>query len=307
MRVADNIAELIGQTPMVKLNRLVSPRAAEVLLKLEFFNPGGSIKDRIAWQMIAEAEAQGQIKAGTTIVEPTSGNTGIGLAMIAAVKGYRLILVMPETMSLERRKLLKAFGADFVLTPGSEGMSGAVRRAEELVKENPGWFMPQQFSNPANPTAHRLTTAKEILTQTAGRLDAFVVGVGTGGTLTGAGEVLKQNIPGIKIIAVEPASSPVLSGGQAGPHKIQGIGAGFVPQVLKTDLIDTVVTVTDENALATARKLAKEEGILAGISAGAAVWAALRAAEELGQGRRVVAIVPDTGERYLSFDLFETE
>lgn len=307
MRLANNITELIGQTPMVKLNRLVGQEDAEVLVKLEFFNPAGSVKDRIALSMIEDAERRGILRPGMTIVEPTSGNTGIGLAMIAAAKGYKLILVMPETMSVERRKLLKAFGADFVLTPGTEGMGGAVRKAEELLDENPGYFMPQQFDNPANPAAHRQTTAQEILTQTQGQLDAFVAGVGSGGTLTGVGEVLKEHLPQIKVVAVEPAASAVLAGGKPGIHKIQGIGAGFIPRVLKTELIDEIIGVTNEDAFMTARRLAKEEGILVGISSGAAVFAAIGLAKELGKGKRVVVIAPDTGERYLSSELFEAD
>ncbi|NPV26412.1 MAG: cysteine synthase A [Firmicutes bacterium] len=307
MRLANNITELIGQTPMVKLNRLVGQEDAEVLVKLEFFNPAGSVKDRIALSMIEDAEQRGILRPGMTIVEPTSGNTGIGLAMIAAAKGYKLILVMPETMSVERRKLLKAFGADFVLTPGTEGMGGAVRKAEELLDENPGYFMPQQFDNPANPAAHRQTTAQEILTQTQGQLDAFVAGVGSGGTLTGVGEVLKEHLPQIKVVAVEPAASAVLAGGKPGIHKIQGIGAGFIPRVLKTELIDEIIGVTNEDAFMTARRLAKEEGILVGISSGAAVFAAIGLAKELGKGKRVVVIAPDTGERYLSSELFEAD
>ncbi|AVX20974.1 MULTISPECIES: cysteine synthase A [Carboxydocella] len=305
MRVANNIAELIGQTPLVRLNKLVDENMAEVYVKLESFNPGSSVKDRIALSMIEAAEQAGILKPGATIVEPTSGNTGIGLAMVAASRGYKLILVMPETMSIERRNLLKAYGAELILTPGSEGMKGAVRRAEELLAQNPDYFLPQQFKNPANPEIHRKTTALEILEQTGGQLDAFVGGVGTGGTITGVGEVLKEKIPGVKIVAVEPAASPVLSGGNPGPHKIQGIGAGFVPDVLNTKIYDQVIQVTNEDAMETARNLARKEGILVGISSGAAVWAALKVAKELGAGKRVVVVAPDTGERYLSTELFQ--
>ncbi|KYH32330.1 cysteine synthase A [Neomoorella mulderi] len=304
MQVATDITQLIGRTPVVRLNRLTENGAA-VYVKLEYFNPGASVKDRIALSMIEAAEAEGKLKPGATIVEPTSGNTGIGLAMVAAVRGYRLILVMPETMSIERRKLLAAYGAEFLLTPGHLGMKGAVDKALELIRENPDYFMPQQFENPANPDVHRRTTAREILEQMDKDLDAFVAGVGTGGTITGVGEVLKQEIPGVKIIAVEPAASPVLSGGQPGPHKIQGIGAGFVPQVFRREVIDEIITVSNEDALITARHLAREEGLLVGISAGAAVYAALQVARRLGSGKKVLAIAPDTGERYLSTELFK--
>ncbi|GFN23183.1 cysteine synthase A [Thermanaeromonas sp. C210] len=304
MRVAENITELIGQTPVVKLNRLAG-EGAEVWVKLEFFNPGSSVKDRIALSMIRQAEEEGRLKPGDTIVEPTSGNTGIGLAMVAASRGYRLILVMPETMSIERRKLLAAFGAEFILTPGTEGMRGAVEKAQELVQENPQFFMPQQFDNPANPAIHRETTAREILEQMGRRLDAFVAGVGTGGTITGVGEVLKKELPRVQVVAVEPAASPVLSGGQPGPHKIQGIGAGFVPKVFNRGVVDEIITVGNEEAMETSRRLAREEGILVGISSGAAVYAALQVARRLGKGRRVLAIAPDTGERYLSTELFK--
>jgi len=305
VRIANNISELVGKTPVVKLNKLTGPEHAEVLVKLESFNPASSVKDRIALSMLDTAEKDGLIKPGSTILEPTSGNTGIGLAMIAAARGYRLILVMPETMSIERRNLLKAFGAELVLTPGPEGMKGAIRKAEEIAAENPDYFVPQQFKNPANPKVHRETTAQEILEQTGGKLDAFVSGVGTGGTVTGAGEVIKEKIPGVKIVAVEPANSPVLSGGQPGPHKIQGIGAGFVPDVLKKELLDEVITVSNEDAMETARKMAKQEGILVGISSGAAVFAALQVAKKLGPGKRVLVVAPDTGERYLSTELFQ--
>ncbi|AEE95623.1 cysteine synthase A [Mahella australiensis] len=307
MKAVDNVLELIGGTPIVKLHRLVEPNYADVYVKLESFNPGGSVKDRIAYSMIQAAEEQGLLKAGSVIVEPTSGNTGIGLAMIGAAKGYKVILVMPETMSLERRSLLKAYGAELVLTPGTEGMSGAIRKAEELKQQHPEYFIPQQFENPANPDIHRKTTAIEIFEQMDGHIDAFVAGVGTGGTITGVGEALKQRIPSIKIIAVEPAKSPVLSGGKPGPHGIQGIGAGFVPKVLDRDIIDDIVAVKDEDAMNTARRMAHEEGILVGISSGAAVFAALQQAKALGSGHSVVAVAPDTGERYLSTPLFREE
>ena len=305
MRVANNISELIGQTPVVKLNNLPGSDYAEVLVKLESFNPASSVKDRIALSMLDAAEKDGKIKLGSTILEPTSGNTGIGLAMIAAARGYKLILVMPETMSMERRNLLKAFGAELVLTPGTDGMKGAIKRAEEIAAENPEYYVPQQFKNPANPKIHRETTAQEVLEQSGGKLDAFVSGVGTGGTVTGVGEILKEKIPGVKIIAVEPANSPVISGGQAGPHKIQGIGAGFVPDVLKKDILDEIITVSNEDAMETARKMAKQEGILVGISSGAAVFAALQVAKKLGAGKKVMVVAPDTGERYLSTELFQ--
>ncbi|MGE4283466.1 MAG: cysteine synthase A [Clostridia bacterium] len=307
MRIANYIYELIGQTPMVRLHRLVGEESAEVLLKLEAFNPGSSVKDRIALNMIEDAEEKGLLKSGSVIVEPTSGNTGIGLAMVGAAKGYKVILTMPETMSIERRVLLKAYGAEIILTPGLEGMKGAISKAEELVKNNEGYFMPQQFENSANPAIHKKTTAVEILAQTEGKIDAFVAGVGTGGTLTGVGEVLKDKIPSVKVFAVEPDNSPVLSGGKPGPHKIQGIGAGFIPGVLNTKVIDEIMKVADENALSTARRLASEEGILVGISCGAAVYAALQIGKKLGKGKRVVVVAPDTGERYLSTALFKEE
>lgn len=305
MRKVNNILDLIGQTPIVRLNRIVQPGSAEVWAKLESFNPGGSVKDRIALSMVKAAEKDGRLKPGGTIVEPTSGNTGIGLAMVSAAKGYRLILCMPETMSLERRALLKAYGAELVLTPGSEGMRGAIKKAQEILSEHPDYFMPQQFANPANPEIHRLTTAQEILEQMDNDLDAFVAGVGTGGTITGVGQVLKQQLPHVKVFAIEPANSPVLSGGEPGSHRIQGIGAGFVPQVLDTSIYDQVIKVADTDALATARMLAREEGILVGISSGAAAFAALQVAKKLGEGKKVVVMLPDTGERYLSIpDLF---
>ena len=297
---AENIAELIGNTPIVKLGRLSVPGGAAVLAKLEYFNPGGSVKDRICLSMIEDAEKRGLLKKGATIIEPTSGNTGIGLAMISTVKGYRCILTMPETMSVERRQILASYGAQIVLTPGAEGMAGAVKKAEELFKNTPGSFMPQQFKNPANPEIHRRTTAREILEQTGGKIDAFVAGVGTGGTLTGVGEALKARDPNVKVIAVEPAKSPVLSGGKPSSHKIQGIGAGFIPEVLNIKIIDRIILVDDNDAYQTSKVLARSEGLFAGISSGAAVWAALKVAKELGEGRVVVTLLPDTGERYIS-------
>jgi len=306
-QVAENVLELIGETPMVRLHRLVPPGAAAVVAKLESFNPGGSVKDRIAAAMIEDAERRGVLKPGATIIEPTSGNTGIGLAMVAAVKGYRLILTLPDGMSLERTNLLQRYGAQVVITPAADGMAGAVAKARELLEQTPGAFMPHQFSNPANPRIHRQTTAREILSATAGQLHAFVAGVGTGGTVTGVGEILKKKDPTIRVVAVEPANSPVLSGGTPGPHMIQGIGAGFVPEVLNRDVVDEILQVADADAYAMARRLAKEEGILAGISAGAAVWAAIRVATSLGTGKTVVVILPDTGERYLSLDAYFEE
>jgi cysteine synthase A len=303
-KVAGSVLELIGGTPLVRLTRIVEPRMATILAKLESANPGGSVKDRICLAMIEDAESRGLLKPGSTVVEPTSGNTGIGLAMICAAKGYRIILTMPETMSAERIQILKNYGADVVLTPAAEGMVGAVKRAELLVKETSGAFMPQQFMNPANPEVHRRTTAQEILRATDGELDAFVAGVGTGGTITGVGEVLKKRMPAITVIAVEPKRSPVLSGGAPGPHMIQGIGAGFVPQVLNRAIIDQIIAVSDEDAYETARQLAKEEGMFVGISAGAACWAALKVARTLGSGKTVLTVLPDTGERYLSIQQF---
>lgn len=309
-KLVQNITQLIGDTPLVRLNRIVPEDSAEIYVKLEYQNPGASVKDRIALSMIDEAEKEGKLKPGDTIVEPTSGNTGIGLAMVAAAKGYKAILVMPETMSMERRNLLRAYGAELVLTPGAEGMKGAIKRAEEIQAENPHYFMPQQFNNQANVKIHRETTGPEIVEAIKsydGKLDAFISGVGTGGTITGAGQVLKEHFPGIKIYAVEPAASPVLSGGKPGPHKIQGIGAGFVPAILNTEIYDGVVTVENEDAFETSRRVAKQEGILGGISSGAAIFAALKVAKELGKGKRVVAIVPSNGERYLSTPLYQFE
>jgi cysteine synthase A len=309
-KLVQNITQLIGDTPLVRLNNVVPEDSAEVYVKLEFQNPGASVKDRIAISMIEVAEQEGKIKPGDTIIEPTSGNTGIGLAMVAAAKGYKAILVMPETMSMERRNLLRAYGADLVLTPGPEGMKGAIRRAEEIQAENPNYFMPQQFNNQANVKIHRETTGPEIveaINSYDGKLDAFVSGIGTGGTITGAGSVLKENFPGIQIYAVEPAASPILSGGKPGPHKIQGIGAGFVPAILNTDIYDGVITVENEDAFETSRKVAKAEGILGGISSGAAIFAALQVAQKLGKGKRVVAVIPSNGERYLSTPLYQFE
>ncbi|MEH7546987.1 MULTISPECIES: cysteine synthase A [Bacillaceae] len=303
VRVANSVAELVGQTPIVKLNRLVDENSADVYLKLEYFNPGSSVKDRIGLAMIEAAEEQGLIKPGDTIIEPTSGNTGIGLAMIAAAKGYKAIFVMPETMSLERRNLLRAYGAELVLTPGPAGMKGAIAKAEELVKEH-GYFLPQQFKNQANPEVHRRTTGREIVEQ-MDQLDAFVSGIGTGGTITGAGSVIREKFPEAKIIAVEPKDSPVLSGGNPGPHKLQGLGAGFVPDTLNTNIYDEVIQISTEEAFEASRRAAREEGILGGISSGAAISAALKVAKELGKGKKVLAIIPDNGERYLSTPLYQ--
>ena len=305
MNIANTVLERIGGTPLVRINNLGSTHA-EVVAKVEFFNPGGSVKDRIALAMIEAAEKGGWLKPGGLIIEPTSGNTGVGLALVAAVKGYKLILTMPETMSIERRKLAAAYGAEIVLTAGADGMKGAIAKALELQKQHPGSFIPQQFENPANPAYHTLTTGPEIWQDTDGKVDALVAGVGTGGTLTGTGEYLKAKNPDIKIYAVEPDTSPVLSGGTPGPHKIQGIGARFVPKVLKTDLITGVITVSAENAGKTAREAAAKEGLLVGISSGAALYAALELAQKPEfAGKRIVALLPDTGERYLSTWLFE--
>lgn len=309
-KLVQSITQLIGDTPLVRLNKIVPEDSAEIYVKLEFQNPGASVKDRIAISMVEAAEKEGKLKPGATIIEPTSGNTGIGLAMVAAAKGYKAILVMPETMSMERRNLLRAYGADLVLTPGAEGMKGAIRKAEEILAENPDYFMPQQFKNPANVKIHRETTGPEIVEAIKsfdGKLDAFVAGIGTGGTITGAGEVLKQHFPNIQVVAVEPSASPVLSGGKPGPHKIQGIGAGFVPDILNTNIYDRIITVDNEDAFATSRRVAREEGILGGISSGAAIFAALQVAKELGKGKRVVAITPSNGERYLSTPLYQFE
>ena len=306
VRIANSITELIGQTPIVKLNGLGDDQSADVYLKLEYMNPGSSVKDRIALAMIEDAEAKGVLKQGDTIIEPTSGNTGIGLAMVAAAKGYKAILVMPETMSMERRNLLRAYGAELVLTPGPEGMGGAIRKASELAKEN-GYFMPQQFENEANPSIHERTTGPEIVEQMGDQLDAFISGIGTGGTITGAGKVLREKYKDIKIIAVEPTDSPVLSGGKPGPHKIQGIGAGFVPGVLDTKVYDEIIKVDNEQAFDFARRAAKEAGILGGISSGAAIYAALETAKKLGKGKKVLAVIPSNGERYLSTPLYQFE
>ncbi len=299
-----DITELIGRTPLVRLNRLSPEGGSTIYGKVEFFNPGGSIKDRICLSMINEAERQGKLKPGGTIVEPTSGNTGIGLALIAAVRGYKLILVMPESMSMERASLLSSYGAQLVLTPAWEGMKGSIKEAESIIGQNPSYFMPDQFSNPANPAMHKKTTALEIWEALDGKIDAFVAAVGTGGTITGCGEVFKERNTKIKIVAVEPAGSPVLSGGDPGPHKIQGIGAGFVPKVLNRTILDSVITVTDDEAYQTAKLLAKKEGLLVGISAGANVFAAQKVAKELGPGKNVVTILPDTGERYISIEKY---
>ncbi|MDR4432843.1 cysteine synthase A [Bacillus tequilensis] len=305
VRVANSITELIGNTPIVKLNRLTDENSADVYLKLEYMNPGSSVKDRIGLAMIEAAEKEGKLKAGDTIIEPTSGNTGIGLAMVAAAKGFKAILVMPDTMSMERRNLLRAYGAELVLTPGAEGMKGAIQKAEELAEKH-GYFVPQQFNNPSNPEIHRQTTGKEIVEQFGDdQLDAFVAGIGTGGTITGAGEVLKEAYPSIKIYAVEPSDSPVLAGGKPGPHKIQGIGAGFVPDILNTEVYDEIFPVKNEEAFEYARRAAREEGILGGISSGAAIYAALQVAKKLGKGKKVLAVIPSNGERYLSTPLYQ--
>jgi cysteine synthase A len=305
MKIASDVTQLIGNTPLVRINRLTEGLPGEVVAKLEYYNPSHSVKDRIGVAMIDAGEKAGLIKPDTILVEPTSGNTGIALAFVAAARGYRLLLVMPETMSRERRMLLKAYGAELVLTPGSEGMGGAIRKAEEITASDPRYFMPQQFNNPANPEIHRLTTAEEIWRDTDGKVDIVVAGVGTGGTITGVGEVLKARKPGVRMVAVEPDASPVLSGGAKGPHVIQGIGAGFVPQVLNTQIYDEIIRVTNEDSLQTARLMATREGLLVGISSGAAVWSALQvAARPENAGKLIVVIIPSFGERYLSTSLF---
>ena len=308
MNIKNSLTELIGHTPLLALHRWAKQQqlVAEIVAKVEYFNPGGSVKDRVALSMITDAEEKGLLKPGALIIEPTSGNTGVGLAWVASVKGYRLILTMPETMSLERRNLLKALGAELVLTPGSEGMGGAIRKAQEIQAATPGSLILQQFENPANPLAHERTTAAEIWQDTDGKIDIFVASVGTGGTLTGTARGLKKKNPNIRIVAVEPAGSPVLSGGKAGPHKIQGIGAGFIPKILDTSLIDQIIPVTDEDAMRTSRELSATEGLLVGISSGAAAFAAREIAkDEANQGKRIVVLLPDTGERYLSTELFQ--
>ena len=305
MKIAKNILELVGNTPLVQLNRVTQGVNATILAKLEFFNPAHSVKDRIAVSMVDAAEQAGKIKPDTVILEPTSGNTGIGLAMVCAARGYKCAFVMPETMSRERRLLLKAYGAELILTPGPEGMPGAIKKAEELAAADPRYFIPQQFANPANPAIHRTTTAEEVWNDTDGKVDIFVSGVGTGGTVTGVGEVLKARKPGVQIIAVEPDASPVLSGGQRGPHPIQGIGAGFVPEILNTKIYDEVVRVKNDDAFNLARRMAKEEGILVGISSGAAVWAAIEVGRRPeNSGKVIVVVIPSFGERYLSTPLF---
>jgi cysteine synthase A len=303
-RIYDNICQIIGQTPIVRLNRIPKDGWAEMLVKLEFFNPGGSVKDRIGLSMIEAAERDGRLKPGGTIIEPTSGNTGIGLAMVAAAKGYKVILTMPEDMSVERLNLLRAYGAEIILTPRADAMQGAIDKAEEILRAHSDYFMPQQFRNPANPDVHRKTTALEILQVLGENLSALVVGVGTGGTATGTGEILKQRISNLKVYAVEPADSPVLSGGRPGPHKIQGIGAGFIPENFNKEVVDRLIPVNYEDARAMTRRLAEQEGMLCGVSSGAILYAACGIAKELGWGKRVLAILPDTGERYLSTELF---
>lgn len=306
-KIYQSVTELVGHTPIVKLNKVVGEDSADVYVKLEFYNPGSSVKDRIALAMIEKAEKDGSLKAGNTIVEPTSGNTGIGLAMIGAAKGYRVVIVMPETMSIERRKLMQAYGAELILTPGSEGITGSINKAKELAEQE-GYFMPLQFENLANPEIHEKTTGKEIENAFESKgLDAFVAGIGTGGTITGAGRELKRVYPDLKIYGVEPAESAILEGGQPGPHKIQGIGTGFVPKVLDTEIFDQAIAVSSEDAMATAREVGRKEGLLVGISSGAAIHAALKVAKELGKGKKVLAIVPDNGERYLSTALYQVE
>ena len=305
-KIVNSVADLVGNTPLVKLNHATGPNDANVYVKLEYMNPGSSVKDRLALAMVEKAEEEGILKAGSTLIEPTSGNTGIGLAMIAAAKGYKSVIVMPDTMSLERRNLLRAYGAQLILTPGADGMKGAIAKAEELSKEN-GWFLPQQFENPVNAVMHYNTTGQEIVNafkEEGLSVDAFIAGVGTGGTVSGVGKALKENFDGVEIIAVEPKDSPVLEGGKPGPHKIQGIGAGFVPATLDTDVYDSVIGVENEDAFETSRRVAKEEGILGGISSGAAIWAAVETAKKLGKGKNVVAVLASNGERYLSTPLY---
>lgn len=305
-KIVNSVADLVGNTPLVKLNHATGPNDANVYVKLEYMNPGSSVKDRLALAMVEKAEEEGILKAGSTLIEPTSGNTGIGLAMIAAAKGYKSVIVMPDTMSLERRNLLRAYGAQLILTPGADGMKGAIAKAEELSKEN-GWFLPQQFENPVNAVMHYNTTGQEIVNafkEEGLSVDAFIAGVGTGGTVSGVGKALKENFDGVEIIAVEPKDSPVLEGGKPGPHKIQGIGAGFVPATLDTDVYDSVIGVENEDAFETSRRVAKEEGILGGISSGAAIWAAVEIAKKLGKGKNVVAVLASNGERYLSTPLY---
>lgn len=309
-KVVNNVTELIGGTPLVRLNRITQEGSADIFLKLEYQNPGSSVKDRIAISIVEEAEKDGLLKPGGTIVEATSGNTGIGLALVAAAKGYKAVIVMPETMSLERRNLLRAYGAELVLTPGSEGMNGAVKKAEEILSENPSYFLADQFKNKANVKIHRETTGPEIVAaieSIGGPLDAFIAGIGTGGTISGAGEVLKSQYPDVKIYAVEPAASPILAGGKPGPHKIQGIGANFIPEILNQDIYDEIIHVENDEAFETARRVAKEEGILSGISSGAAIFAALKVAKDLGPGKKIVVIIPSNGERYLSTPLYNFE
>ena len=309
-KVVNNVTELIGGTPLVKLNRIVPEDSAEIYVKLEYQNPGSSVKDRIAFSIIEEAEKQGKLKPGGTIVEATSGNTGIGLALVAAAKGYKAVIIMPETMSIERRNLLRAYGAELVLTPGSEGMNGAVKKAEEILKENPDYFLADQFRNQANVKIHRETTGPEIveaIESLDGKLDAFIAGIGTGGTISGAGEVLKKRFPEVKIYAVEPAASPILAGGKPGSHKIQGLGANFIPEILNQNIYDESIHIENDDAFEQARLVARQEGILSGISSGAAVSAALQVAKKLGKGKRVVVIIPSNGERYLSTPLYNFE